>query len=158
MNPIRVYRLLLRAYPRRYREEFGDDMLQTFTDYHTDIVATNGHAGVQFWAPLIADDLRNAGRQRLASLSDGDGTSTLSVGRLVLAALFLVPIFVLLSAASVTVALAMPHPPINGIVVPIALVTVAIVVPGTLGAAICWGLAGAAQHLWSKRPSARLRA
>jgi hypothetical protein len=158
MNATQFYRLLLNLYPRRYREAFGDDMLQTFSDYHADVKTLNGHADVQFWTLLLADDLRNAGRQHLASLTEGDGTVTLSAGRLALAALFLIPLFVFLSAASVMVALAAPHPPISGIIVPIALVMVGVVVPGALGAAVSWGLAGAVRHLWAKRPMGWLRA
>jgi hypothetical protein len=159
MNATQFYRLLLQhLYPRRYREAFGDDMLQTFSDYYADAKALNDHAGVRFWASLIADDLQNAGRQHLASLTEGDGTVTLSVGRLALAALFLIPLFVFLSAASIMVALAVPHPPVNGIIVPIALVMVGVVVPGVFGAAVSWGLAGVVQGLWSKRPMGWLRA
>jgi hypothetical protein len=107
---------------------------------------------------LIADDLRNAGRQHLATLTEGDSTVTIPVGRLALTALFLIPLFALLSAASIVVSLAVPHPPVNGIVVPIALVMVGIMIPGVLGASVSWVLAGAVQHLWSKRPMGRLRA
>lgn len=158
MHPAHCYRLLLRLYPRRFREEFGDDMLQTFLDYHADATAGDGQAGFRFWTFLIVDDLRSAARQHLATVTGGSGTVTLSIGRLALTMLFLVPLFVVLSAASVTIALAVPHPPVNGIIVPIALVMVGIVVPGTVGAAISWSLAGAVQHLWAKRPSGRLRA
>ncbi len=158
MNAIQIYRQLLKIYPRHYGEAFEADMVQTFADYHADVIAQGGHPGMRFWTLLIADDMRNAGRQHLASLAEGDGTVTLSAGRLALAALFLIPLFVLLSAASIMLALAVPHPPINGIIVPIALISVGIVIPGILGIAVSWGLAGLVQRLWAKRTMVRLRA
>jgi hypothetical protein len=158
MNAIQIYRLLLKIYPRHYREAFEVDMVQTFADYHADVMAQGGHTGMSFWTLLIADDVRNAGRQHLASLAEGDRTVPLPLGRLALATLFLIPLFVLLSATSIALALAVPHPPINGIIVPIALISVGIVIPGILGIAVSWGLAGLVQRLWAKRTMVRLRA
>ncbi len=31
---LRLYRIVVRAYPREFRDEYGDDMVQTFLDRH----------------------------------------------------------------------------------------------------------------------------
>ena len=66
----RVYHLLLKFYPPRYRKEFGAQMMQTFMDHYSDLKNTEGRAGMSFWFLTIADEVRNIARQRLAW---GDG-------------------------------------------------------------------------------------
>ena len=49
----RVYRLLLRAYPRRYRQEFAEPMIQLFRDRLR--AARTFSARMGFWIRILAD-------------------------------------------------------------------------------------------------------
>ena len=68
----RLYRFLLRLYPRSYREDFGAEMLQTFLDWHEDVTRAYGRVGIGRWLAMIADELANIATQRLTSLAGGD--------------------------------------------------------------------------------------
>lgn len=68
-NKIRWYRALMRLYPRSYRRDFESQMLQTFVDWHDDVVASTGRTGVRFWMSVVADELRNViGQHRAAGV------------------------------------------------------------------------------------------
>lgn len=59
MNAERRYRLLLRLYPRRFREQYGDAMTDTFIDCHR-------HArsrGLSFWLFVASDTVHAAAVQ-----------------------------------------------------------------------------------------------
>ncbi len=50
------YRLLLRCYPRRFRREFGREMMQTFHDCYRDALYENGALGVaRLWGTVLYD-------------------------------------------------------------------------------------------------------
>lgn len=61
----RAYRVLLRLYPRAFRERFGDDMLDLFRDRHRRIRGAG--PTLVFWAHTIADSISQAiGERRSA--------------------------------------------------------------------------------------------
>jgi hypothetical protein len=56
MSAERVYRLLLRAYPRSFRSEYGGEMMLIFRDeYRIGKAAT-----LRFWATMVSDVARSA--------------------------------------------------------------------------------------------------
>jgi hypothetical protein len=61
MNSQRVFTALLRLYPRRFREEYGDEMRALFSE----LQAHRAGSGVAFWAFVLADTLWAAARERL---------------------------------------------------------------------------------------------
>ena len=56
MNAERVYRLLLRAYPRAFRSEYGREMTLIF---HDEYRARNA-ASIGFWVTMVCDVARSA--------------------------------------------------------------------------------------------------
>ena len=53
---VRVYRLLLVAYPAKFKQEYGPHMLQVFGDYCTHVFRQNGVQGMfRLWAVTIFD-------------------------------------------------------------------------------------------------------
>lgn len=61
---LRLYRLLLLAYPRSFRRRFGDDMAQVFADM-------DSHASrLRLWPRTLADVACSVPRQRLESFMD----------------------------------------------------------------------------------------
>jgi len=57
----RAYRALLRLYPHRFREAYGDAMVEFFRDRLRDMRRTHGMAGVAAtWGNALADALRQA--------------------------------------------------------------------------------------------------
>jgi hypothetical protein len=61
MNAERLYRLLLRLYPNRFRQQYGEAMTDAFIDLHQ-------HArgkGVSFWFFVASDTIRAAAVQHL---------------------------------------------------------------------------------------------
>ncbi|HJQ20451.1 MAG TPA: ABC transporter permease, partial [Gemmatimonadaceae bacterium] len=64
----RVFALLMRLYPRTFRERFGDEMLDFFRA-RRDEQRRRGARGVsRFWTHLVADMLLNAPRQHVRAL------------------------------------------------------------------------------------------
>ncbi len=61
MTAERVYAVLLRLYPRRFRLEYGDEMLDAFAA----MARASTRGGVAFWAFVIADTVRSSARERL---------------------------------------------------------------------------------------------
>lgn len=61
----RVFRALLRAYPARTRDAYGDDMAQLFADQLAHAPTPAAKAGV--WVDAIIDTLVTAPRERLSS-------------------------------------------------------------------------------------------
>ncbi len=59
MNAERLYRLLLRLYPNRFRQQYGDAMTDTFIDLHRHARST----GLSFWAFVAADTIHAAALQ-----------------------------------------------------------------------------------------------
>ena len=64
MTADRIYRLLLHLYPRRFREEYGDEMRAAFSDMRR----RHRAGGVIFWAFVLTDTFRAAGRERLEAM------------------------------------------------------------------------------------------
>lgn len=53
---VRIYRLLLVAYPTKFKKEYGPHMLQVFGDYCTYVIHQNGSKGmVRLWAVTLFD-------------------------------------------------------------------------------------------------------
>lgn len=66
----RVYRLLLLAHPRAFRDAYAMEMLQTFRDCYRDAREQDGVLGVpRLWAGLLSDLARAASGQRLRAIS-----------------------------------------------------------------------------------------
>lgn len=63
----RLYALLLRAYPARFRERFGAEMRQHFRDRRRD-AAERGESAARFWLELAADSVRALPVEHLAAL------------------------------------------------------------------------------------------
>lgn len=62
----RLYRALLRLYPARFRDAYGDAMVEFFRDRLADMRRTHGPAGVAAtWGNALADALRQAPLARL---------------------------------------------------------------------------------------------
>lgn len=107
-SPRETYRLLLFLYPGSFRKAFGDEMLQTFCDFHDDTVRAGGRADAGFWGALLGDTISGAARQHADRWRAAPGAPVL--------ALLLFPA---VYAALVRVALALPHPPVHGVGFPI---------------------------------------
>ena len=53
---VRIYRLLLVAYPAKFNQEYGPHMLQVFGDYCAHVFRQNGAQGVfRLWAITLFD-------------------------------------------------------------------------------------------------------
>jgi hypothetical protein len=84
-----VYRQLIRLYPRSFRDDFGNDMLQLFDD----LVERDGTA--RAWTRTAADLLVTVPRYRLESaMNSADSTRAISVvvGTLAIAGIVSIPI------------------------------------------------------------------
>lgn len=65
----RLYRCLLLAHPRAFRESYGQEMIQTFRDCYRDAYGQGGAVGVaRLWAGLLHDLAVAAATQRLRAL------------------------------------------------------------------------------------------
>jgi hypothetical protein len=65
---LRVYTLLVRLYPRDYRQAFGTQMRQTFKDAYADLVAQSGGVGLRFWLGVIGDAVLSSIHEHIAAL------------------------------------------------------------------------------------------
>ena len=65
----RVYRALLRAFPRRVRREFGDDMALMF-DAQLAAAKAAGESVVRIWARAIVDAAVHGCAERLNVVGD----------------------------------------------------------------------------------------
>jgi putative ABC transport system permease protein len=64
---VRVYRLLLRAYPVGFRRAFGDDMVQLFEDKRRDARRRGRTAVWALWVRTLRDIAVHSGRERMAT-------------------------------------------------------------------------------------------
>jgi len=63
---VRVYRFLLKAYPSRFRREYGSDMLQVFQDCCRQASHRNGTNGMlRLWAVTLIDFLHSVFEQHI---------------------------------------------------------------------------------------------
>lgn len=60
MISIRLFQLMLLAYPRAFRLEYGSEMTQLFRDCHQDTQSGGLMAAVDFWRRMIFDVIRTA--------------------------------------------------------------------------------------------------
>lgn len=140
---IRTYNLLLKFYPRQFRKEFGAQMIQTFRDHYNDLEKSGGHMGMFFWFMATKDEVRNIFRQRLAFFTEGNRLLKMSVEKLVLSAILVLPLYGIFCASIVNISLTLPHPPLSGIYAIIAMATVAVILPGILSVVLSYTLASA---------------
>ena len=60
----RLFQLMLRAYPREFRLEYGPDMTQLFRDCYRDIQSDGLISAIAFWRRMIVDVIRTAPLER----------------------------------------------------------------------------------------------
>src|SRR6185369_11174639 len=74
MNPgwsITLYRVLMNAYPREFRNQYGEPVDQAFRDLHRDAFQKHGYVGVALlWFHVVPDFLFSAGEVILAKAGD----------------------------------------------------------------------------------------
>jgi hypothetical protein len=61
MRPERAYRLLLHLYPRRFRREYGEQMVEDFHELHSEM----GNRPVALWGRLLVDACRSVVREHV---------------------------------------------------------------------------------------------
>lgn len=149
-NAIRIYNALLRFYPASYRSAFGAQMLQTFIDHYKDEVS-GGHVNIRFWISTITDEFQNIAAQYGNLLMEGNSLRKVTVWKLLIAAVFIVPLYAIFYALLVRVSLALPHPHVSGISVVIALAALLLVFPGALSITASYLLANMLVSLFAKR-------
>src|SRR5689334_18076696 len=64
----RLFQLMLRAYPRDFRLEYGPDMTQLFRDCYRDIQSHDLPTALAFWRRMICDVIRTAPLERWKAL------------------------------------------------------------------------------------------
>jgi tetratricopeptide (TPR) repeat protein len=62
----RIYRVLLRLYPKGHRELFGAEMLRTFKDEYRD-AQEEGRVGLGFWGAVTRDEFENVAHEYLST-------------------------------------------------------------------------------------------
>ena len=67
----RLYQLMLLAYPRDFRLDYGSEMTQVFHDCHREIQSSGLATALQFWLRIILDVVRTAGVERWETLGKG---------------------------------------------------------------------------------------
>src|SRR5262245_45400366 len=68
---ISLYRLLMQAYPREFRNQYGEPVDQAFRDMHRDAFQQRGYLGVALlWFHVVPDFLFSAGEVLLAKAGD----------------------------------------------------------------------------------------
>src|SRR4029079_5415726 len=72
----RAYALLLRAYPRAFREDVGAEMAATFAARYRDEARRGRSAPAVFWARTLWDTARNAAPERWAARTAPAETDT----------------------------------------------------------------------------------
>ena len=149
---IRIYNFLLRLYPPGYRKEFGAQMMQTFMDHYEDIEKAGGRTGMYFWSLTVTDEVRNIARQRAAFLTEENNFLKVSVWKLVISGILLLPLYAIFCASLVKISLALPHPHVSGIFAIIAMATVAVILPGLFSVVVSYTLASAFVGIFPRRP------
>jgi hypothetical protein len=141
-NAKRLYNALLNRYPHRYRKEFGAQMMRTFIDHYQDVQKSEGRVGMSFWFSAIADEISNITQQHLTSLMEENSFLKVTASKLMVSALLFLPLYAVLYAIIVRASLALPHPPLSGSGVTIAL-TAILLFPSVVSAAGSYVLASA---------------
>ncbi len=110
-----IYNLLLQLYPRSYRNAFGAQMLQTFVDQYTDVATSAGRVSMHFWVFTVTDEMNNITRQHIESIMEAHPFLQITVPKLVVSAVLLIPLYAVCYAALVTASLVLPHPHVSGL-------------------------------------------
>lgn len=133
-----LYRLLLRCYPQRFRDEFGEQMMQTFLDQAADLDRSKGASLLNFWWFTVTDEFKNIIQQRISAIVESDLPRRARIAMLALAMTVFLPLFALCYVAVVSVALIVPHPPVSGIGFLVALPLILSAAAGLSGALSVW--------------------
>ena len=64
----RLFQLMLRAYPREFRLDYGPDMTQLFCDCYRNLQGAGLIAAIAFWRRMIWDVIRTAPSERCEAL------------------------------------------------------------------------------------------
>ena len=72
-----LYQLLLRAYPREFRLEYGSEMTQVFCDCYRDSNSRGLVTVLEFWPHVILDVIRTAPLERWETLGKGETMNNL---------------------------------------------------------------------------------
>jgi len=70
----RLFQLMLFAYPREFRLEYGPEMTQLFRDCYRDIQSDGRASAARLWFRVMLDIIRTAPIERWASLTKESGT------------------------------------------------------------------------------------
>lgn len=146
----RLYKLLLTLYPHSYRTAFGEQMMQTFIDHYTDVATSVGRVRMDFWLFMIIDEIKNIMRQQMISLREDRTLLTVTVAKVVVSAVLLIPLSALCYAILVNAILAVPHPPVSGIGFLIALAAL-VLFSGVLSVVVSYVLASLVVRALPKR-------
>jgi hypothetical protein len=65
---IRLFQIMLRAYPRTFRLEYGPEMTQLFRDCYREIQTDGLITALAFWRRMIVDVIRTAPLERWEAL------------------------------------------------------------------------------------------
>lgn len=150
-NAVQIYDVLLRFYPQSYREAFGAQMRQTFIDHYRDVEASEGQVSMGFWLSALTDEMQNILRQHAAIFTEGDGFLKVTFWKSVVAAAFVLPLYVIFYLLLVRLSLALPHPPVSGISAVLALAAVLLILPSVLSLMVSYVLASALIRALSER-------
>jgi hypothetical protein len=73
---VRLYGVLLKAYPRDFRREFGPQMEQAFADLYREARERGGRSGIALlWTMTVSDLARTAVAQRITPRADREEVS-----------------------------------------------------------------------------------
>jgi len=70
----RLFQMMLFAYPREFRHEYGAEMTQVFRDCYRDTQANGPLTAAGFWLRMILDVIRTAPLERWENLGKGSET------------------------------------------------------------------------------------
>src|SRR5687767_12048947 len=75
----RIYCFLLKLYPKRYRQEFGEEMKYVFSESLKDAYSENGEQGIiMLWARTMLDAGKSIVTQHVENQKGGDSLKTKS--------------------------------------------------------------------------------
>jgi protein phosphatase len=78
----RFYRLLLRAYPRPFREEYADEMLLVFRDAYRETLRREGKPGLlRLWGDLLSDFVKTVCLEHARNWIEHDQSGLVLVGK-----------------------------------------------------------------------------
>jgi hypothetical protein len=147
---IHFYRFLLCLYPRSYKEAFRAPMLQTFIDHYQDVEKSEGRVSVRFLFSTLADEVQDIARQHTTLLTERNTFLKVTIGKLLLSMLLLIPLYTTFYVVLVKTSLALHHPHVSGIGVLIVLALL-LVVPGICSLMASYVLASAFVNVFPSR-------